>query len=370
MERARADEQDEVRLDGTVFRCNRGALDDRQNVSLHALARNVRTHVVCVPRDLVDLVQKDDAVLFGVLKRFAVHVVRIDALFGFLLHEDRARMLHRHPLCLFLLRKQIAEHAAHVNLHAARAEHHGADAFFDLNLHDLFLQKPFSQAVERLFAKRHPRLLLLLRGLGLLGLGLSAAQKELERVHRTVLLLLLREQQFHKPLLGCRGRRVLHKLHALLFREPDRLLHKIAHHALDVSAHIADLGVLRGFDLDKRRVDELCKPSCDLGFADAGRPEHDDILRRDLLPQFGGQTASSVTVSERDRHRALCFVLTDDIAVQCVYDFSGRHGRITSTLILPLVKIQIDSAIAIASQTISSALISVCIFSAFAAASA
>ena len=95
-----------------------------------------------------------------------------------------------------------------------------------------------------------------------------------------------------------------------------------------------------------------------------------NLIKSTFTHKFRRKFATSVTVSQSDRHRALCFVLTDDIAVQCVYDLSRGHGRITSTLILPLVKMQIDSASAIASQTISSALISVCSFSAFAAASA
>ena len=58
---------------------------------------------------------------------------------------------------------------------------------------------------------------------------------------------------------------------------------QVADHRFDVAAVVADLGVLRRLDLDERRADELRQPAGDLGLADAGRADHDDVLGRDVL---------------------------------------------------------------------------------------
>ena len=86
MEGARGDEQDMVGLHRPVFGGDRGALDQRQQIALDALAAD-RAAAHVADRDLVDLVEEDDAVRLGVLERDAVHVVAVEALVGFLLDE-------------------------------------------------------------------------------------------------------------------------------------------------------------------------------------------------------------------------------------------------------------------------------------------
>jgi hypothetical protein len=75
---------------------------------------------------------------------------------------------------------------------------------------------------------------------------------------------------------------------ALLAHHVDGDLDEVAHHRLDVAPDVADLGELRGLDLQERRLREPREPPRDLGLADAGRPDHQDVLRRDLLGQLGG----------------------------------------------------------------------------------
>ena len=74
VEGARGDEQDMVGLHRPVFGGDRGALDQRQQVALDALARD-RAAAHVGDRDLVDLVEEDDAVRLGVLQGGAVDVV-------------------------------------------------------------------------------------------------------------------------------------------------------------------------------------------------------------------------------------------------------------------------------------------------------
>src|SRR5690606_29867539 len=64
VEGAGGDEEDVIRLDRPVFGGDRRALDERQEVALHALARDARAHAAVARGDLVDLVDEDDTVVF------------------------------------------------------------------------------------------------------------------------------------------------------------------------------------------------------------------------------------------------------------------------------------------------------------------
>src|SRR5712692_1393420 len=64
VEGAGGDEQDVVGADDPVLGVDRGALDDRQKVALHALAGDLGTVATFAPGDLVQLVQEDDARVF------------------------------------------------------------------------------------------------------------------------------------------------------------------------------------------------------------------------------------------------------------------------------------------------------------------
>ena len=65
MEGARGDEQDVVGLHRPVLGRDRRALDQRQQVALHALAADIAAVAALAGADLVDLVEEDDAVVLG-----------------------------------------------------------------------------------------------------------------------------------------------------------------------------------------------------------------------------------------------------------------------------------------------------------------
>ena len=91
---------------------------------------------------------------------------------------------------------------------------------------------------------------------------------------------------------------------------------QVADDRVDVAADVADLGELGRLDLDERRVGEPRQPARDLGLADAGRADHQDVLRRDLLAQRLGDLLAAPAVAQRDRDRALGRVLADDVLVE------------------------------------------------------
>src|SRR5258707_13600948 len=63
MKGAARDKENMVGLHHPVLGGNGGAFDKRQQVALHALARHIRADRFAAARDLVDFVEKHDAVL-------------------------------------------------------------------------------------------------------------------------------------------------------------------------------------------------------------------------------------------------------------------------------------------------------------------
>jgi len=120
------------------------------------------------------------------------------------------------------------------------------------------------------------------------------------------------EQAVHRRLLGL----VLHRGAAAVLFEPDRLFDQVARDLFDVAADIADLGELGRLDLDEGRVGELGEAAADLGLAAAGRPDHQDVLGRDLVAQLGAELLAAPAVAQRDRNRLLGVGLADDVRVE------------------------------------------------------
>ena len=102
-----------------------------------------------------------------------------------------------------------------------------------------------------------------------------------------------------------------------------RDLDQVAHDLLDVAADVADLGELGRLDLEERRAGEPRQPARDFGLADAGRADHQDVLRQHLLAQLVVELEPPPAVAQRDRDRALGVVLADDEAVELGDDFAG-----------------------------------------------
>ena len=84
----------------------------------------------------------------------------------------------------------------------------------------------------------------------------------------------------------------------------------------DVAAHIADFGELAGFHFQERRIGELRQPARDLGFADAGGPDHEDVLRHHLFGHLGLELLAADAVAERDGDGAFGVGLADDVLVE------------------------------------------------------
>ena len=125
----------------------------------------------------------------------------------------------------------------------------------------------------------------------------------------------------------------MHVLALALAGLRDRDLDEVAHDLLDVAADIADFGELGRLDLEERRAREPGEPARNLGLADAGRADHQDVLGQHLLAHLLVELQSPPAVAQRDRDRALGVGLADDEAVELGNDFAGGEVGHVSGLI-------------------------------------
>ena len=108
--------------------------------------------------------------------------------------------------------------------------------------------------------------------------------------------------------------------------------HQVAHEVLDVAAHVAGLGELGGVGLDERHADQVGDAADEVGFADAGRAEQDDVLLGvvGLVLALEGQPHVVVVVAQGHAQDFLGLVLLDDEAVEVSFDvarfvFKGKQ---------------------------------------------
>src|SRR6185369_2327871 len=111
----------------------------------------------------------------------------------------------------------------------------------------------------------------------------------------------------------------------LVAHQLDRDLDEITDDRVDIAADVADLGELARLDLEERRACEAREPPRDLGLSDAGRADHDDVLRRDLVAQIALDLLAPPPVAERHRDGALGLLLADDVAIELLDDACRRQ---------------------------------------------
>ena len=107
----------------------------------------------------------------------------------------------------------------------------------------------------------------------------------------------------------------------------DARLHKVANNLLDIAADIADLGELCGLHLDEGSLGQPGKTARNLGLADTGRPDHQNVLRRHLTPEIGGQLLPAPAIAQGNGDGALGIGLTDNMAIELGDDLArGKIG--------------------------------------------
>jgi len=126
----------------------------------------------------------------------------------------------------------------------------------------------------------------------------------------------------------------------VLARLCDGGIDKIADDLLDIATDIAHFGELGGLDLDEGRAGEFGEAAGDLGLADAGGADHQDVLGINLVAQIRGELLAPPAVAQGDGDSALGVALADDEAIKLGDDLArGQvgHFEMLSTVRLPLV---------------------------------
>src|SRR6516164_6916044 len=95
MEGAGCDEEDVIGLDRSMLGRNRRAFDQGQEIALHTLARHIGAATAFPRADLVDLVEKDDPIIFDLADRFPNDLLLIHQLFAFLRDQGLVRIPDR-----------------------------------------------------------------------------------------------------------------------------------------------------------------------------------------------------------------------------------------------------------------------------------
>src|SRR4029453_11854438 len=131
---------------------------------------------------------------------------------------------------------------------------------------------------------------------------------------------------FQHALLRALARLRHHRALLLLRDELHREIGEVAHDRLDVASDVAHLRELRGLDLEERRLREAGEAARDLRLPHALRPDHDDVLRRDLVAQLAGHALAAPAVAQRDRHGPLRVALPHHVAVELRHDLARREG--------------------------------------------
>ena len=272
----------------------------------------------------------------GAPQRLAFDGVAIDQLCRLFLLEDAQRFRNGHALLRAPLRKDAAEHLADVAalIHPA-ADHADRQArgLFDFDLDQPDVVEAALDLAARLIAHalrvggergaRTRRLLLRV---------VAAEDRAERRSERTT-----SRRASRRPRLGVQHvdyafyrvmcRHVANLVAPFVGDRANCRLHQIADHRFDVAPDVADLRILRCLDLYERRADECGETARDLGLADAGRSDHEDVLRRDLFAQIFPRARPAIAIAQRDRNRSLCLPLADDVLVELGDDLARRQRR-------------------------------------------
>ena len=316
MESAGRDEQHEISLDSAVFGIDGAAFHDGQDIPLYSFPAYIRTMPAVAAGNLVNLIDKDDAVLFGACNGFFLDGVIVDQPGGFLVGDDFAGLTDFDVADARPLGHHVSHHVPETDAAAADFQRRGF--LFHLKIQFKILNLTTHQLLADFFLFPGQRYGFLIGGLGLL----LTAQKEIKRVSGIVFFRGMR-QQIGKPFLSQYAGPRKNPFLVFLLDQTDGVFRQVTDNAFHIPAHIADFGKFGCFHLDKRCVDQLGEPAGNFGFSDAGRADHQDILRNDFIPEGFFHTASAVSVPQCDCDCFFGLVLADNKPVQFMYNLTG-----------------------------------------------
>jgi len=231
-----------VGFDHAVAGVDVRSFDNRQQIPLNALARNIGPVLRVSADNLVDFVQENNARLLHAVQRGfgdLVHVNELLRLFG---GDDLQGFRHFDVSSFLLLRHHVAQHVFQVEPHVFHAgggkdlDHGAAARLGNLQLHHAFVQLSVVQQFAQLFARR----VLFANLLFIQGQSRLFRINIRQHVAHVFFRGTGRQQQIQKPVFGNFSGLCLNMILLLGFQHVDGKLHQIAHHGFHVPSHIAD----------------------------------------------------------------------------------------------------------------------------------
>ncbi len=208
--------------------------------------------------DLVDLIQKDDAVLLHLAPGLLHHPVHVDEAAGFLLEQVFPGLRDLDFALLGLAGKEVAQHVFEVEVHLLHARggkdlHHRGGALADFQLHEAVVQASGPEHGSQLFP----------------GFAAVAFLEGGRRNFRATVLRHFDDAFIFEPLMArLRGRAGEQQVQQPLFHRRFGLgldlvplfgldlghgqFHQVPDHGFHVPAHVAHLGEFGGLDLQER----------------------------------------------------------------------------------------------------------------------
>ena len=252
---------------------------------------------------LVDLIDKDNAGLFGGVNGAPRHFLFIQQLVCLAIDQDVMTLGNGHFALFGARAHRPLEHIADIEHRPSAAGHieltKGRLCFGHVDLYFIVIQLARDQFLTKPFAR------------GVAGIGAS------EDVDHFLLGLLF-----------CAGADIF--AHGLAGDE-DRVFGQIPDDLFDIAADIAHFGEFRRLNFDKGRLGQCRKAARDFRFSNPCGANHEDIFRIDLFLHLGRQLLAAPPVAHGHGHGAFGIGLTDDIAIKLGDDFPRSeffHHRI------------------------------------------
>ena len=134
-----------------------------------------------------------------------------------------------------------------------------------------------------------------------------------------------RKQQIQHAFFGCLLRAVGNFVELLFTNHVDGGFHQVAHHGLDIAAHVTDFRVLGSFHFDEGATGQARQAACDFRFAYAGGSDHQNIFRQNIFRDFRRKFLPAHAIAKSDGNGAFCGVLAHDVLVEFDDNFPRGH---------------------------------------------
>ncbi len=134
-----------------------------------------------------------------------------------------------------------------------------------------------------------------------------------------------REEQIEQALFGGLLGALGHFIELLFAHHVDRSFDEIAHHGLNIAADVTHFGVLRSFHFDEGAAGQAGEASRNFRLAHTRRPDHQNILGKDVFGELGSELLAANAIAKRDGDRFLGCVLAHDIFIELDDNFARRE---------------------------------------------